>query len=305
MPTLSFDRGTTSSRSVLVEGLLQVVNHKLASKKHSTIKVDNRVICNGYGSVSTIKAIINSGVTELPYIEVVTVKPGNVSSITFEFASKDCFDDLDYTNSNAVPSKTVVFEDPTAESIMWQLFNDNLPIAKMTFRLPATKFTVSPPTGWGKWGDDPYSTKLEKSQFTYVKESEMKEQTFVQSAAANLSSTSKSVVNDALDVATGMAAVEVIKQLAFSVMPVKVGFIGRLMGANSWVKDNAFVTLGIVTVVHTILKSSNGRLTVNDQVMEIADNALRYATFKAVEALPINKLIQDLSDKLTKISGKQ
>lgn len=101
-----------------------------------------------------------------------------------------------------------------------------------------------------------------------------------------------------------MAAVEVIKQIAFSIMPVKVGFIGRLMGANSWVKDNPFVVLGIVTVVHTILKSSQGRLSVNDAVMATADNALRYATFKAVEAFPIQKMIQDLSDKLAKVSSK-
>jgi hypothetical protein len=304
MPTLRFDLNTTSPRSVLLEGLLQVVNHKLATKKHSTIKVDNRALCNGYGSVSTIKAIINSGVTELPYIEVITVKPGIVSSLTFEFASKECFDDLDQTNSSATPRKTVVFEDPTAESIMRQVINDNNPIVKMTFRLPVTKFTVSPLTGGVQWREDPYHTKPEFSHIIHIKEPKMKEQTFVQSAATNLSSTSKSVVNDALDVATGMAAVEVIKQLAFSVMPVKVGFIGRMMGANSWVKNNAFVTLGIVTVVHTVLKSSNGRLTVNDHVMGIADNALRYATFKAVEAMPINKLIQDLSEKLTKISGK-
>ena len=54
----------------------------------------------------------------------------------------------------------------------------------------------------------------------------MKQQSFVQAATENLTNTSKSVVSDALDVATGMAAVEVIKQLAFSVMPVKVGFVG-------------------------------------------------------------------------------
>lgn len=139
---------------------------------------------------------------------------------------------------------------------------------------------------------------------SFKKETEMQNQSFMQSATQNLANTSKSVVSDAIDVATGMAAVEVIKQLAFSVMPVKVGFVGRLMGANSWVKNNAFVTLGIVTVVHTILKSSQGRLSVNDNVMQVADNALRYATFKAVEALPINKLIQDLSEKLSKISGQ-
>ena len=138
----------------------------------------------------------------------------------------------------------------------------------------------------------------------FKKENEMKQQSFVQAATENLTNTSKSVVSDALDVATGMAAVEVIKQLAFSVMPVKVGFVGRLMGANSWIRNNAFVTLGIVTVVHTVLKSSQGRLSVNDTVMQVADNALRYATFKAVEAMPINKLIQDLSEKLSQISGK-
>lgn len=141
-----------------------------------------------------------------------------------------------------------------------------------------------------------------KPKSIYTKEKEMSEQTFVQAATQNIANTSKTVVNDAIDVATGMAAVEVIKQIAFSIMPVKVGFVGRLMGANSWVKDNPFVTLGIVTVVHTILKSSNGRLTVNDSVMEVADNALRYATFKAVEAFPIQRVIQDLSDKLVKIS---
>ena len=138
----------------------------------------------------------------------------------------------------------------------------------------------------------------------FKKENEMKQQSFVQAATENLTNTSKSVVSDALDVATGMAAVEVIKQLAFSVMPIKVGFVGRLMGANSWIRNNAFVTLGIVTVVHTVLKSSQGRLSVNDTVMQVADNALRYATFKAVEAMPINKLIQDLSEKLSQISGK-
>lgn len=140
--------------------------------------------------------------------------------------------------------------------------------------------------------------------YTIKKENEMKQQSFVQAATENLTNTSKSVVSDAIDVATGMAAVEVIKQLAFSVMPVNVGFIGRLMGANSWIRNNAFVTLGIVTVVHTVLKSSQGRLSVNDTVMQVADNALRYATFKAVEAMPINKLIQDLSEKLSQISGK-
>lgn len=147
-----------------------------------------------------------------------------------------------------------------------------------------------------------YKTLDESVNTAYNKEKEMSEQTFVQAATQNLAKTSKTVVNDAIDVATGMAAVEVIKQIAFSIMPVKVGFVGRLMGANSWVKDNPFVTLGIVTVVHTILKSSNGRLTVNDSVMEVADNALRYATFKAVEAFPIQRVIQDLSEKLVKIS---
>lgn len=155
-------------------------------------------------------------------------------------------------------------------------------------------------------GDPAYYTRKtldETVNIAYAnKEKEMSEQTFVQAATQNIANTSKTVVNDAIDVATGMAAVEVIKQIAFSIMPVKVGFVGRLMGANSWVKDNPFVTLGIVTVVHTILKSSNGRLTVNDSVMEVADNALRYATFKAVEAFPIQRVIQDLSDKLVKIS---
>lgn len=150
--------------------------------------------------------------------------------------------------------------------------------------------------------DDLHKILDETVNIAYDKEKEMSEQTFVQAATQNLAKTSKTVVNDAIDVATGMAAVEVIKQIAFSIMPVKVGFVGRLMGANSWVKDNPFVTLGIVTVVHTILKSSNGRLTVNDSVMEVADNALRYATFKAVEAFPIQRVIQDLSDKLVKIS---
>lgn len=156
-----------------------------------------------------------------------------------------------------------------------------------------------------KYSGDPaytYKTLDESVNIAYTKEKEMSEQTFVQAATQNIANTSKTVVNDAIDVATGMAAVEVIKQIAFSIMPVKVGFVGRLMGANSWVKDNPFVTLGIVTVVHTILKSSNGRLTVNDSVMEVADNALRYATFKAVEAFPIQRVIQDLSDKLVKIS---
>lgn len=153
-------------------------------------------------------------------------------------------------------------------------------------------------------GDPAYTSKTldETVNIAYAKEKEMSEQTFVQAATQNIANTSKTVVNDAIDVATGMAAVEVIKQIAFSIMPVKVGFVGRLMGANSWIKDNPFVTLGIVTVVHTILKSSNGRLTVNDSVMEVADNALRYATFKAVEAFPIQRVIQDLSDKLVKIS---
>ncbi|AVR75929.1 FAA hydrolase family protein [Aeromonas phage AhSzq-1] len=159
--------------------------------------------------------------------------------------------------------------------------------------------------GYSKYSGDPaYARKTldETVNIAYAKEKEMSEQTFVQAATQNIANTSKTVVNDAIDVATGMAAVEVIKQIAFSIMPVKVGFVGRLMGANSWVKDNPFVTLGIVTVVHTILKSSNGRLTVNDSVMEVADNALRYATFKAVEAFPIQRVIQDLSDKLVKIS---
>lgn len=142
-----------------------------------------------------------------------------------------------------------------------------------------------------------------QTKFSTIKESKMSDKSFVQTAAENLTTTSKSVVTDALDVATGMAAVEVIKQIAFNIMPVKVGFFGRLMGANSWIKDNAFVTLGIVTVVHTVLKSSQGRFAVNDQVMNTADNALRYATFKAVEELPIKKLISDLSEKLSKISG--
>ena len=159
--------------------------------------------------------------------------------------------------------------------------------------------------GYSKYSGDPaYARKTldETVNIAYAKEKEMSEQTFVQAATQNIANTSKTVVNDAIDVATGMAAVEVIKQIAFSIMPVKVGFVGRLIGANSWVKDNPFVTLGIVTVVHTILKSSNGRLTVNDSVMEVADNALRYATFKAVEAFPIQRVIQDLSDKLVKIS---
>lgn len=137
-----------------------------------------------------------------------------------------------------------------------------------------------------------------------TKETNMQQQSFVQSAAKNLTETSKSVVTDAIDVATGMAAVEAIKQIAFSIMPVKVGFMGTLMGQHKWIRNNAFVTLGLVTVVHTILKSSKGKLTVNDSVMEVADNALCYATFKAVESFPINKLIQDLSEKLTNLQGK-
>lgn len=147
------------------------------------------------------------------------------------------------------------------------------------------------------------TTDNNQPKLSTIKESKMSDKSFVQTAAENLTTTSKSVVTDALDVATGMAAVEVIKQIAFNIMPVKVGFFGRLMGANSWIKDNAFVTLGIVTVVHTVLKSSQGRFAVNDQVMNTADNALRYATFKAVEELPIKKLISDLSEKLSKISG--
>lgn len=221
----------------------------------------------------------------------------------------ETFEDLEST----APAQTRVIEDIVQ---FVEAMRDKRRIMSVEIAGPDTAFVIEETYSVGndelkrsdtstKYSGDPaytYKTLDESVNIAYAKEKEMSEQTFVQAATKNIANTSKTVVNDAIDVATGMAAVEVIKQIAFSIMPVKVGFVGRLMGANSWVKDNPFVTLGIVTVVHTILKSSNGRLTVNDSVMEVADNALRYATFKAVEAFPIQRVIQDLSDKLVKIS---
>lgn len=215
----------------------------------------------------------------------------------------ETFEDLEST----APAQTRVIEDMVQ---FVEAMRDKRRIMSVEIAGPDTAFVIEETyrteqyeyDGRRMCSDDLHKILDETVNIAYDKEKEMSEQTFVQAATQNLAKTSKTVVNDAIDVATGMAAVEVIKQIAFSIMPVKVGFVGRLMGANSWVKDNPFVTLGIVTVVHTILKSSNGRLTVNDSVMEVADNALRYATFKAVEAFPIQRVIQDLSDKLVKIS---
>ena len=215
----------------------------------------------------------------------------------------ETFEDLEST----APAQTRAIEDMVQ---FVEAMRDKRRIMSVEIAGPDTAFVIEETyrteqyeyDGRRMCSDDLHKILDETVNIAYDKEKEMSEQTFVQAATQNLAKTSKTVVNDAIDVATGMAAVEVIKQIAFSIMPVKVGFVGRLMGANSWVKDNPFVTLGIVTVVHTILKSSNGRLTVNDSVMEVADNALRYATFKAVEAFPIQRVIQDLSDKLVKIS---
>lgn len=241
-------------------------------------------------------------------LNVLRVCRSNKMCVTLVYFT-ETFEDLEST----APAQTRVIEDMVQ---FVEAMRDKRRIMSVEIAGPDTAFVIEETYSVGrdeqkcsdtstKYSGDPaytYKTLDESVNIAYTKEKEMSEQTFVQAATQNLAKTSKTVVNDAIDVATGMAAVEVIKQIAFSIMPVKVGFVGRLMGANSWVKDNPFVTLGIVTVVHTILKSSNGRLTVNDSVMEVADNALRYATFKAVEAFPIQRVIQDLSDKLVKIS---
>ena len=216
---------------------------------------------------------------------------------------RDMFDDLegqDSTEQFAVIENLAQFA---------RALQDPRPVAAIDVYGPESAFDMNEVwfTKDTEVSGSPNVLKVEKPTYSNIhikKEITMQEQSFFQAATQNITDTSKGVVNDALDVATGMAAVEVIKQIAFSIMPVKVGFIGRLMGANSWVKDNPFVVLGIVTVVHTILKSSQGRLSVNEAVMATADNALRYATFKAVEAFPIQKMIQDLSDKLAKVSSK-
>lgn len=243
-------------------------------------------------------------------LNVLRVCRSNKMCVTLAYFT-ETFEDLEST----APAQTRVIEDMVQ---FVEAMRDKRRIMSVEIAGPDTAFIIEETycvgkdtavgkdtLGYSKYSGDPaYARKTldETVNIAYAKEKEMSEQTFVQAATQNIANTSKTVVNDAIDVATGMAAVEVIKQIAFSIMPVKVGFVGRLMGANSWVKDNPFVTLGIVTVVHTILKSSNGRLTVNDSVMEVADNALRYATFKAVEAFPIQRVIQDLSDKLVKIS---
>lgn len=241
-------------------------------------------------------------------LNVLRVCRSNKMCVTLVYFT-ETFEDLEST----APVQTRVIENMVQ---FVEAMRDKRRIMSVEIAGPDTAFVIEETYSVGKdelersdtspkYSGDPaytYKTLDETVNIAYDKEKEMSEQTFVQAATKNIANTSKTVVNDAIDVATGMAAVEVIKQIAFSIMPVKVGFVGRLMGANSWVKDNPFVTLGIVTVVHTILKSSNGRLTVNDSVMEVADNALRYATFKAVEAFPIQRVIQDLSDKLVKIS---
>lgn len=240
-------------------------------------------------------------------LNVLRVSRNDKMCITLVYFT-ETFEDLESTT----PVQTRVIENMVQ---FVEAMKDKRRIMSVEIAGPDTAFIIEETYSVGKdelgytnpkySGDPAYTRKTldETVNIAYAnKEKEMSEQTFVQAATQNIANTSKTVVNDAIDVATGMAAVEVIKQIAFSIMPVKVGFVGRLMGANSWVKDNPFVTLGIVTVVHTILKSSNGRLTVNDSVMEVADNALRYATFKAVEAFPIQRVIQDLSDKLVKIS---
>lgn len=241
-------------------------------------------------------------------LNVLRVCRSNKMCVTLVYFT-ETFEDLEST----APVQTRVIENMVQ---FVEAMRDKRRIVQVEIAGPDTAFVIEETYSVGKdelersdtspkYSGDPaytYKTLDETVNIAYDKEKEMSEQTFVQAATKNIANTSKTVVNDAIDVATGMAAVEVIKQIAFSIMPVKVGFVGRLMGANSWVKDNPFVTLGIVTVVHTILKSSNGRLTVNDSVMEVADNALRYATFKAVEAFPIQRVIQDLSDKLVKIS---
>ena len=242
------------------------------------------------------------------HLNVLRVCRSNKMCVTLVYFT-ETFEDLEST----APAQTRVIEDIVQFA---EAMRDKRRIMSVEIAGPDTAFVIEETYSVGrdeqkcsdtstKYSGDPaytYKTLDESVNIAYTKEEEMSEQTFVQAATQNIANTSKTVVNDAIDVATGMAAVEVIKQIAFSIMPVKVGFVGRLMGANSWVKDNPFVTLGIVTVVHTILKSSNGRLTVNDSVMEVADNALRYATFKAVEAFPMQRVIQDLSDKLVKIS---
>lgn len=235
-------------------------------------------------------------------LNVLRVCRSNKMCVTLVYFT-ETFEDLEST----APAQTRVIEDIVQFA---EAMRDKRRIMSVEIAGPDTAFVIEETyrteqyeyDGRRMCSDDLHKILDETVNIAYTKEKEMSEQTFVQAATQNLAKTSKTVVNDAIDVATGMAAVEVIKQIAFSIMPVKVGFVGRLMGANSWVKDNPFVTLGIVTVVHTILKSSNGRLTVNDSVMEVADNALRYATFKAVEAFPIQRVIQDLSDKLVKIS---
>lgn len=268
------------------------------AKEHRGSKGQGMVYC-------TLSDMMTARATPLNVLRVVRSHKMQVTLLYFT----ETFDDLEST----APAQTRVIENMVQ---FVEAMRDKRRIMSVEIAGPDTAFAIEETYSVGKdelersdtspkYSGDPaytYKTLDESVNIAYAKEKEMSEQTFVQAATQNIANTSKTVVNDAIDVATGMAAVEVIKQIAFSIMPVKVGFVGRLMGANSWIKDNPFVTLGIVTVVHTILKSSNGRLTVNDSVMEVADNALRYATFKAVEAFPIQRVIQDLSDKLVKIS---
>ncbi|WBF79295.1 hypothetical protein IACHDJAJ_00056 [Aeromonas phage vB_AdhS_TS3] len=229
--------------------------------------------------------------------------------IEYEGASDLQFEDLETSVTADKTLKTEVCLDN--KYALEELIRCKKPVQKVVLylhndSLNSDLFTVTSSKPNESWNGTMYQESVLANTTANIstnKEEVMNDKSFMQNATENLATTSKSVVNDALDVATGMAAVEVIKQIAFNIMPVKVGFFGRLMGANSWIKDNAFVTLGIVTVVHTVLKSSQGRFAVNDQVMATADNALRYATFKAVEELPIKKLISDLSEKLSKISG--
>ncbi|AZV01870.1 hypothetical protein [Aeromonas phage Akh-2] len=300
--------------------LLAKLNDAVA-KGHILVSMDGKVVAN---KVPNRKGS-SSALVECQFntLNISTIPSNEYERIRVEYDNVDdlSFADLDVCYTN--PTNVVLMQEVglDRDSSMENLMKDRKPVLRVHLYLHS--HNISPPAmrGWetgAKRSDGVHAQSLanaylakstvttnavNKQSSTTEKEQKMSDKSFMQNAAENLTTTSKSVVNDALDVATGMAAVEVIKQIAYNIMPVKVGFFGRLMGANSWIKDNAFVTLGIVTVVHTVLKSSQGRFAVNDQVMATADNALRYATFKAVEELPIKKLISDLSEKLSKISG--
>lgn len=264
----------------LLNSLQYLINHtnRVSSIKVCTPELSHTFKVTTWGSSGCWEDLMAPGSRLV--LPKVSIYKGPEFRVVINYNHEEGFDDLD--NDNTYSYREVRFISQIREAMF-----DTRPISSIEIYGTPEDFILATPK---------QNTTTTKS---YEKEETMN---FAQTATKNITDTTKTVVNDALDVATGMAAVEVIKQIAFSIMPVKVGFMARMMGANSWVRDNPFVVLGIVTVVHTILKSSQGRLSVNENVMAVADNALRYATFKAVEAFPIQRMIQELSDKLVNVT---